>query len=60
MNSWKRKRAEAAIGDDDEKFNEMHAQVQKAEEALHKIQEKLDKTATAFEVERGAKEARDM
>jgi hypothetical protein len=44
LNNWKKKRAEAAIGDDDSKFDEMHAQVLKAEEALHKAQEKLNKT----------------
>lgn len=30
LNKWKKNRAEAAIGDDDEYFNEMHAQVVKA------------------------------
>jgi chromosome segregation ATPase len=58
LNNWKRKRAEAAIGDDEEKFDEMHAQVQKAEESLRKAQEKLDKTEASFETERVAREHR--
>jgi len=60
LQNWKRKRAEATLEDNDDKFDEMHAQVLKAEKALETAQTKLDKTTRDFETEKVAKDKRDL
>jgi len=60
LNAWKKRRNDAIIEDDDKLFDEMQAKVAEVEKQLEAANLSLEKTANDFELERAAKETRDL
>jgi len=60
LNAWKKRRNDAIIEDDDKLFDEMQEKVIEVERQLEAANLSLEKTANDFELERAAKETRDL
>lgn len=60
LNAWKKRRNDAIIEDDDKLFDEMQEKVSEVEKQLEAANLSLEKTANDFELERAAKETRDL
>ena len=60
LDNWKMRRNQAALNDDDREFDELNALVTKTQKDLDALRVKLLKTNTDYEVEKHAKEARDL
>jgi len=60
LNAWKKRRNDAIIEDDDKLFDEMQEKVTEVEKQLEAANLSLEKTANDFELERAAKETRDL
>lgn len=58
--NWKRKRAIAAMNDDDQGFDELHARVLATEKELKDANTRLEKTTTDYDFEEAAKAKRDL
>jgi hypothetical protein len=60
LNAWKKRRNDAIIDDDEKLFDEMQKKVEEAEAQLDAANLSLEKTANDFELERAAKETREL
>lgn len=60
LNNWKKRRNDALFDDDDKLFDEMQKKVEEAEAQLAAANLSLEKTANDFELERAAKETREL